>query len=145
VPRASSWSLAEEWIVSVGSGSTLFVHFPFAEVFRFFLLTSIAEQTPSISLTNPTTELPVPTTLYTLNLHTAPISSVRSRNLPLTSTPTASPHLLTAGWDGVVGVWDLTPGVNEGEPQEDGSERKKKRRKQAPGTVIVKVGLAEVL
>lgn len=38
-------------------------------------------------------------------------------------------------------MWDLTPGVNEGEPQEDGSERKKKRRKQAPGTVIVKVGL----
>ncbi|ORY59879.1 ribosome biogenesis protein YTM1 [Leucosporidium creatinivorum] len=91
--------------------------------------------TPSISLTNPTTELPVPTTLYTLNLHTAPISSVRSRTLPLTSTPTASPHLLTAGWDGIVGVWDLTPGVNEGEPQEDGSERKKKRRKQAPGTM----------
>jgi ribosome biogenesis protein YTM1 len=39
----------------------------------------------------------------------------------------------------VVGVWDLTPGVNEGEPEEDGSERKKKRRKQAPGVVIAKV------
>lgn len=44
-----------------------------------------------------------------------------------------------------MGVWDLTPGVNEGEPQEDGSERKKKRRKQAPGTVIVKVDLNELL
>ena len=99
-----------------------------------------AAQTPNVSLTNPSTNLPVPTTLYTLSLHSAPISSVRSRSLPLSSsTATSSPHLLTAGWDGIVGVWDLTPGVNEGEPEEDGSERKKKRRKQAPGTVIAKV------
>lgn len=84
------------------------------------------------------TPVDLPKTVYTLSLHQAPIASVRARPLPLDrSTPTASPHVLTAGWDGVVGVWDLTPGVNEGEPQEDGSQRKK-RRKQAPGTVINK-------
>mgnify|MGYP001586680640 FL=1 len=84
--------------------------------------------------------LPVPTTLYTLLLHDAPISSVRSRPLVDSPTPTPSPHLLTAGWDGIVGVWDLTPGVNEGEPEVDGTgERRKKRRKQAPGIVISKV------
>jgi len=81
---------------------------------------------------------PLPSTLYTLNLHQAPIASVRSRALPLSgASATASPHLLTAGWDGVVGVWDLTPGVNEGEPTEEGAP-KRKRRKQAPGTVIAK-------
>jgi hypothetical protein len=39
----------------------------------------------------------------------------------------------------MVGVWDLTPGVNEGEPSVEDGERKRKRRKQAPGTVITKV------
>ncbi|GAA5970483.1 hypothetical protein JCM11641_007322 [Rhodosporidiobolus odoratus] len=86
---------------------------------------------PPLSLTSET-PLPVPQTLYTLTLHQAPISSVRSRPLPLTSTaPTTSPHLLTAGWDGLVGLWDLTPGVNEGDvPEVEDGDRKKKRRKQ---------------
>lgn len=88
----------------------------------------------------PEDPLPVPRTLYSLNLHTAPISSVRSRPLPLSSlTPTTSPHLLTAGWDGLVGVWDLTAGVNEGDVDVEGGERKKKRRRAQPGVIIAKV------
>lgn len=101
--------------------------------------------TPESALLNPDVPAPLPSTLYTLNLHTAPISSVRSRALPLSgATATASPHLLTAGWDGVVGVWDLTPGVNEGEPTEEGAP-KRKRRKQAPGTVIAKSPVSVLL
>lgn len=100
---------------------------------------NVVSQTPTITA-SPDDPLPVPTTLYTLNLHTAPIASVRSRPLPSSSsTPTSSPHVLTAGWDGLVGVWDLTPGVNEGEPEVEGGERKKKRRKHVPGVVIGKV------
>lgn len=104
-------------------------------------------QMPQESLTNPASAtLPVPQTIYSLHLHTAPISSVRARPLPgaanhdLTSGPHAPPHLLTAGWDGLVGVWDLTPGVNEGDVVDElAGERKKKRRKQATGSVISKV------
>lgn len=93
-------------------------------------------QTPSL---DPAAPLPVPTTLYKLNLHTGPIASVRSHILPLAPTASVSPHLLTAGWDGIIGVWDLTKGVNEGEQSEEGGERKKKRRKAVPGVAIGKV------
>ncbi|GAA6012123.1 hypothetical protein JCM10207_005137 [Rhodosporidiobolus poonsookiae] len=90
---------------------------------------------PPLSLTSET-PLPTPQTLYTLSLHQAPISSVRSRPLPSISTaPTASPHLLTAGWDGLIGLWDLTPGVNEGDVEVEEVERKKKRRKQLTNIV----------
>ena len=92
-------------------------------------------QTPSL---DPSAPLPVPKTLYTLPLHTGPISSIRSHALPLRPTATPSPHLITAGWDGLVGIWDLTNGVNEGEPGLEDGERKRKRRK--PGVVITKVG-----
>ncbi|BGP15196.1 hypothetical protein JCM10213_000854 [Rhodosporidiobolus nylandii] len=95
---------------------------------------------PPLSLTSET-PVPAPQTLYTLSLHQAPISSVRSRPLPSTSTaPTASPHLLTAGWDGLVGLWDLSPGVNEGDALEEDGDRKKKRRRQST-TVVNKTPL----
>ncbi|BGP39129.1 ribosome bioproteinsis protein ytm1 [Rhodotorula kratochvilovae] len=88
--------------------------------------------------------VPAPTCLYTLSLHQAPISSVRSRPLPLTSTtPTSAPHLLTAGWDGLIGLWDLTPGANEGEVELEGADRKKKRRRQS--TTVVNKSPSAVL
>ncbi|GAA5894528.1 hypothetical protein JCM8208_006265 [Rhodotorula glutinis] len=88
--------------------------------------------------------VPAPTCLYTLSLHQAPISSVRSRPLPLASTSaTPAPHLLTAGWDGLIGLWDLTPGVNEGEADLEGADRKKKRRRQS--TTIVNKAPSAVL
>ncbi|KAK4052246.1 ribosome biogenesis protein ytm1 [Microbotryomycetes sp. JL221] len=83
---------------------------------------------------SPSATTVTPQTLYTLPLHSGPISSVRARPTGITST--TSPHILTAGWDGVIGVWNLTPGINEGqlddadEFKEDGQGRKKKRRKQ---------------
>ncbi|BGP54826.1 hypothetical protein JCM8202_003333 [Rhodotorula sphaerocarpa] len=90
---------------------------------------------PPLSLETPA-EVPAPSTLYTLSLHQAPISSVRSRPLPSSSTAsTTAPHLLTAGWDGLIGLWDLTPGVNEGEADLEGADRKKKRRRQS--TMVV--------
>ncbi|BGP31226.1 ribosome bioproteinsis protein ytm1 [Rhodotorula toruloides] len=96
---------------------------------------------PPPSLTAPA-ELTPPKTLYTLSLHQAPIASVRSRPLPSSSsTATSAPHLLTAGWDGLVGLWDLTPGVNEGDVELEGGERKKKRRKQS-GAVVNKTPMA---
>ncbi|KAK4046647.1 ribosome biogenesis protein ytm1 [Microbotryomycetes sp. JL201] len=87
--------------------------------------------------TDSSTAAPTPQTLYTLHLHNSSVSSVRARQLD-SSSARQSPHLLTAGWDGLIGLWDLSPGVNESnEPleAEDGDEngdgRKKKRRKQA--------------
>ncbi|GAA5958116.1 hypothetical protein JCM21900_002916 [Sporobolomyces salmonicolor] len=98
---------------------------------------------PPLSLTAETAP-PAPTTIHTLSLHQAPISSVRSRPLPLSSTtPTSSPHLLTASWDGLIGVWDLTPGVNEGDADLEGADRKKKRRRQS--TTVVNKSPVSVL
>lgn len=95
-------------------------------------------QIPPLSLDAEPT-VPAPTCLYTLALHQAPISSVRTRPLPSASTSaTSAPHLLTAGWDGLIGLWDLTPGVNEGEADLEGADRKKKRRRQST-TVVNKV------
>lgn len=101
--------------------------------FLFVLLQTIESQA---------TELPTPTTLYTLSLHTAPISSVRSRSFPSQSYESiASPHLITAGWDGLIGIWDLTNGVNEGGEDGviEGGERKKRRKKTPKGVAINKV------
>lgn len=101
-------------------------------------LSPFSIQIPPLSLDAEPT-VPAPTCLYTLSLHQAPISSVRSRPLPVASTSaTPAPHLLTAGWDGLIGLWDLAPGSNEGEADLEGADRKKKRRRQST-TVINKV------
>ncbi|GAA6006119.1 hypothetical protein JCM11491_002037 [Sporobolomyces phaffii] len=96
-------------------------------------------EAPSLSLTEPAAGPSVPKTLYTLSLHQAPISSVRSRS-PLLSSSSSStpPHLITAGWDGLIGVWDLTKGVNEEEALGDMERTKKKRRKSASAAEIAK-------
>ncbi|GAA5886913.1 hypothetical protein JCM16303_006758 [Sporobolomyces ruberrimus] len=95
-------------------------------------------ETPSLSLTDlaDSAPAPAPKCLYTLGLHQAPISSVRSRPLGLSSSSTP-PHLLTAGWDGLIGLWDLTPGINEEQSLDSSLERtKKKRRKSTSGEVV---------
>ncbi|GAA5912723.1 Ytm1p [Sporobolomyces salmoneus] len=98
-------------------------------------------ETPSLSLTDlePSSSI-APKTLYTLSLHQAPISSVRSRS-PLSSPTTSSssaPHLLTAGWDGLIGVWDLGKGVNEETLGDSGFERTKKKRRKSTSIESVK-------
>ncbi|KAM0791995.1 hypothetical protein ACM66B_007107 [Microbotryomycetes sp. NB124-2] len=91
-------------------------------------------QTPSVS--DASTSIAAPETLYTLHLHSSSVSSVRGRALASSHAQT-SPHLVTAGWDGLIGLWDLTPGVNESDEPvaeddeiENGDARRKKRRKQ---------------
>jgi ribosome biogenesis protein YTM1 len=59
--------------------------------------------------------------LASLHLHTAPISSVAASRSGQT--------LLTASWDGLIGVWDSSiPAHDEVAAPEDGSERKKRRK-----------------
>lgn len=113
---------------------------------QFFLLNFFFFNFPFFEKTiDPLSEdsLPIPTTLYTLSLHKAPISSVRSRSFPSSSSSTyssiSSPHLITAGWDGLIGIWDLTNGVNEGTENDlEGGERKKRRKKTPKGVAINK-------
>ena len=129
--RGRTGSRAVEWIVSVVYSNTKSVSYTLRPRRKTDIRKS---QTPSL---DPSAALSVPKTLYTLPLHTGPIASVRSHALPLRPTATPSPHLITAGWDGLIGIWDLTNGVNEGEPGLEDGERKRKRRK--PGVVITKV------
>ncbi|CAL1710359.1 unnamed protein product [Somion occarium] len=67
-------------------------------------------------------DLPSHQILASLHLHTAPLSSI--------SANTSGKHLLTASWDGLIGLWDtLVPSSDEvplEEPQ--GGERKKRRK-----------------
>jgi len=48
---------------------------------------------------------------------------------------------LTAGWDGLIGVWDLGKGVNEEEPlggDNNNMERSKKKRRKSTSSENVK-------
>jgi ribosome biogenesis protein YTM1 len=112
------------------------------ELIKIFFLSF---KTPSLSLTDVEPVLPsIPKTLYTLSLHQGPISSVRSRSPFSTVSPSSSsvaPHLLTAGWDGLIGVWDLGKGVNEEEPlggDNNNMERSKKKRRKSTSSENVK-------
>ncbi|GAA5975430.1 hypothetical protein JCM5350_006477 [Sporobolomyces pararoseus] len=102
-------------------------------------------ETPSLSLTDldSTPAVSTPKTLYTLSLHQAPVSTVRSRSSPLlsssASSTTSAPHLITGGWDGLIGVWDLNKGVNEEEALGGGDmERSKKKRRKSTTNEIIK-------
>ncbi|GAA5826659.1 hypothetical protein JCM5353_005005 [Sporobolomyces roseus] len=89
-------------------------------------------EAPQLSLVDVAPTPVAPQCIYTLSLHQAPISSVRSRPVSHSSTQSMeAPHLLTAGWDGLIGVWDLTPGVNEEEALESNGERSKKKRRKS--------------
>jgi ribosome biogenesis protein YTM1 len=64
-------------------------------------------------------------TLATLVLHTSPLSSV--------SASSNGTHLLTASWDGLVGVWSTSIPSENALDRQDGhseSERKKRRKTQ---------------
>ncbi|SGY37649.1 BQ5605_C003g01851 [Microbotryum silenes-dioicae] len=142
-PAGQLSSRAESgWIASGGMDRV-------ARVWSYSVIAANIFKAPSTSLTNPTpsSEVTAPSTLYTLSLHTGPVSSIRARPFPSSSSEImTTPHLLTGGWDGVVGVWDLTKGVNEGDAiEDDGQERKKKRRRAAPGTVVNKTPVSALL
>ncbi|EPT02059.1 hypothetical protein FOMPIDRAFT_141932 [Fomitopsis schrenkii] len=59
-------------------------------------------------------------TVASLHLHTAPLASVAANG---TGT-----HLLTASWDGLIGVWDTSISEEDEAPAEEPTERKKRRR-----------------
>jgi ribosome biogenesis protein len=66
----------------------------------------------------------------TLHLHTAPLSSIAA-------SPTGS-HILTASWDGLLGVWDTSvPDIDEvALPVSAVGERKKRRRVDAEDQTV---------
>jgi ribosome biogenesis protein YTM1 len=76
--------------------------------------------------------------LATLNLHTAPLSSI--------ATNASGSHLLTASWDSLIGVWDTTVPDSDEVPEDipaEGGRRTKRRRvdgekaiRKAPLTVL---------
>ena len=92
----------------------------------------------SVSLSSEGPEISHP--LASLHLHTAPISHI-------SASPSGS-HLVTAGWDTLLGVWDThVPDSDEVTPEQGERERKKRKRndyvpnsssirKKAPLTVL---------
>ncbi|KAI0649673.1 ribosome biogenesis protein YTM1 [Trametes meyenii] len=61
--------------------------------------------------------------IASLHLHTAPVSSV--------AVATSAAHVLTASWDGLIGVWDTSVPETDEVPLEDivsAGDRKKRRR-----------------
>jgi ribosome biogenesis protein len=74
-------------------------------------------------------------TLATLHLHTSPISSVASNQ--------SGSHLLTAGWDAILGLWNTeVPSNNEVEIEYDGYDSKRRRtvhkdvKRKAPEAIL---------
>ncbi|KAJ7172745.1 WD40-repeat-containing domain protein [Mycena filopes] len=73
--------------------------------------------------------------LASLHLHTAPLSSVAASS--------SGSHLLTASWDGLVGLWDTSVPEADEVPEPAAGDRKKRRkieenkpRRKAPLTVL---------
>jgi ribosome biogenesis protein YTM1 len=65
----------------------------------------------------------LPKMLYRLSLHEKPVSSVRS---------SSDKRLLTAGWDGVIGYWELDEKyASEGGAEVGNADGRKKRRRTA--------------
>ncbi|KAH9835016.1 WD40 repeat-like protein [Rhodofomes roseus] len=59
-------------------------------------------------------------TVTSLHLHTAPLASI--------SANASGSHLLTASWDGLIGVWDTSIPASDEVPADEPAERKKRRR-----------------
>ncbi|KAI0672060.1 WD40 repeat-like protein [Trametes maxima] len=69
---------------------------------------------------------PHATAVASLHLHTAPVSSV--------AVAAGGSHMLTASWDGLVGVWDTSvPDADEVPLEEGAAGDRKKRRRVAEG------------
>lgn len=87
-----------------------------------------------------------PRILASLHLHTSPLSSI--------SASASGTHLLTASWDGLIGVWDTTVPDMDEVPLADittGADRKKRRKvdteeapKRKAPTVVLKSHTARV-
>ena len=74
---------------------------------------------------------PTWSTLATLHLHTAPVSSV--------SASSSGEHLISAGWDNLVGIWTSeVPEKDEGTDVEEVTGRKKRRKMDGNASGAVK-------
>ncbi|KAF5373483.1 hypothetical protein D9615_009423 [Tricholomella constricta] len=78
----------------------------------------LTAQLTQLSLRAPTKATP----LATLHLHTAPLSSIASN--------TTGTHLLTASWDGLIGLWDTSVPASDEVPDLTPSERERKKRRR---------------
>ncbi|KAI0733326.1 WD40 repeat-like protein [Fomitopsis betulina] len=74
----------------------------------------------TLTLPSDSSEAASSKTVASLHVHTAPLASVAAN--------TAGTHLLTASWDGLVGVWDTSIPAEDEVPAEGPTERKKRRR-----------------
>ncbi|KAG6856668.1 ribosome biogenesis protein ytm1 [Tephrocybe sp. NHM501043] len=83
------------------------------------LTAQLTQITPS---TNGSSSPSKPKPLTTLHLHTAPVSSI--------STNSAGTHLLTASWDGLIGLWDTQIPENDEVPEPEVGERDRKKRRK---------------
>lgn len=78
-----------------------------------------------------------PRTLASLHLHSAPISHITSSS--------SGSHLLTAGWDSLLGLWDTSiPEADEVTP-EQGERDRKKRKRDADGSSVKRKAPVAVL
>ncbi|GLB45523.1 putative NLE (NUC135) domain containing protein [Lyophyllum shimeji] len=83
----------------------------------------LTAQLTQITLKSPETPSPpIATPLATLHLHTAPVASIACDG--------AGTHLVTASWDGLVGLWDTSIPETDEVPQHEPSERERKKRRR---------------
>ncbi|KAG6854544.1 ribosome biogenesis protein ytm1 [Blastosporella zonata] len=94
-------------------------------------LTQITPSAPGSS--NPSKSKP----LTTLHLHTGPVSCV--------STNAAGTHLLTASWDGLVGLWDTRIPESDEVPEPEVGERDRKKRRRVDESKVPRKAPLEVL
>jgi ribosome biogenesis protein YTM1 len=75
--------------------------------------------------------------LASLRLHTSPLSSVKANS--------QGTHILTAGWDGLLGVFSTEIPMEDEVSVEDTSVSRKKRRKVEPSAPKAKLKVASML
>jgi ribosome biogenesis protein len=98
----------------------------------FFVVTASHDCTAQISRVSPNGTETTCTPLATLHLHNSPVADVASNQ--------DGENILTAGWDGLIGLWSTSIPETDEVPLETvaAPERKKRRKVQEGGSVKTK-------